>query len=121
MVPDMLAAGLPITVLPTGLELQSACGLLYDGICEHKVFHRPAPVLDRAAGSGIARIAGDSWVFDRRNSPVDVAPLVAVAAALWLQSYIVDTLNPVCHVWPEDEVIEQWRQQADQRTVDLDA
>jgi hypothetical protein len=120
MVPDMLAAGLPITVLPTGLELQSACGLLYDGICEHRVFHRPAPVLDRAAASGIARTAGDAWVFDRRNSPVDVAPLISVAAALWLQSYIVDTLNPVCHVWPEEEVIEQWRRQAE-GTVDLDA
>lgn len=111
MIPDMLAARLPITPVPIGVELQSACGLLYDGICEHKIFHRPAPLLDRAAASGAGRNAGDAWIFDRRNSPVDVAPLVAVAKAVWLANYIPDVKNPVCHPWPDDEVIASWEKQ----------
>ena len=111
MIPEMMAAGLTVTPLPAGLELQAACGLLYDGICEHTIFHRPAPLLDRAAASGVARAAGDAWVFDRRNSPVDVAPLVAVAAAVWLANYTPDVKDPVCHVWPDETVLQGWEQQ----------
>jgi hypothetical protein len=111
MIPEMMAAKLPITVIPTGLELQTACGLLYDGISEHKIFHRPAPLLDRAAASGVGRPAGDAWVFDRRNSPVDVAPLVAVAAAVWLANYTPDVKHPACHVWPDEEVLAAWQKE----------
>ena len=110
MIPDMLAARLPITPVNTGVELQSACGLLYDGICEHRIFHRPAPLLDQAAASGVGRNAGDAWIFDRRNSPVDVAPLVAVSLAVWLANYTPDVKNPVCHPWPDQEVIASWEQ-----------
>jgi len=113
MIPEMTAAGLEITAVPIGVELQTACGLLYDGICEHTIFHRPAPLLDRAAASGIGRNAGDAWVFDRRNSPVDVAPLVAVALAVWLKDYIPDVKVPACHVWPEETVLTAWEQQSD--------
>jgi hypothetical protein len=121
LIPEMAAAGLNnITLLPVGVELQTACGLLYDGICEHTIFHRPAPMLDRAAASGVARTAGDAWVFDRRNSPVDVAPLIAVAAAVWLKNYIPDVKHPVCHVWPDEQVIAQWEQQATRRDDELE-
>jgi hypothetical protein len=108
LIPEMIAAGLDITPVPVGTDLQTACGLLYDGICEHTIFHRPAPVLDQAAASGVGRNAGDAWVFDRRNSPVDVAPLVAVAGAVWLKDYIPDVKHPACHVWPDEEKIAQW-------------
>jgi hypothetical protein len=111
MIPEMIAAALPITALPAGTELQTACGLLYDGICEHRIFHRPAPILDRAAASGVGRAVGDAWVFDRRNSPVDVAPLIAVAAAVWLANYTPDVKDPVCHVWPDEIVLQGWEQQ----------
>jgi hypothetical protein len=105
---DFEAAGLPVVACPTGVELQTACGLLYDGICNHSIFHPPQPILDRAAASGIARTAGDAWIFDRRNSPVDIACLVACAQAVWLEQYTPDAPDPVCHVWPDEEVIKQW-------------
>ena len=110
LIPEMVAAGLEVTPVVAGIDLQTACGLLFDGVVEHTIWHRPDPVLDRAAASGVARRTGDAWVFDRRASPVDVAPLVAVANAVWLANYIPDVKNPVCHAWPDEEVIAQWEQ-----------
>jgi len=114
LIPEMEAAGLTVTALSAGVELQTACGLLYDGICEHTIFHRPAPILDRAAASGVGRRTGDAWVFDRRNSPVDVAPLVAVANAVWMANYTPDVKDPQCHAWPDEKVLSQWDRGSDQ-------
>lgn len=47
--------------------------------------HLPQPVLDVAAAQAIPKILSDGGMaWDRVRSPVDIAPLVAVTAALWL-------------------------------------
>lgn len=46
--------------------------------------HLRQPVLDAAAANAATRPVGDTWAWDRRRSPVDSAPLVAVTGALWL-------------------------------------
>ena len=63
--------------------MTKAYGRLFDMICEHKVAHRPAPVLDAAAEAAKAKVIGDSWVIDRKNSTVDASPLVACVQAAW--------------------------------------
>jgi hypothetical protein len=45
--------------------------------------HRPSPGLDSAAESARAKVIGDSWVIDRKNSPIDASPLVACFQAAW--------------------------------------
>jgi hypothetical protein len=45
--------------------------------------HRDSPALDIAASMAVAKPAGDSWLWDRHKSPVDIAPLVACTGALW--------------------------------------
>jgi hypothetical protein len=40
--------------------------------------------LDAAVAKVVIRPAGESWVPDRKQSPVDVAPLVAAMEALYL-------------------------------------
>ena len=47
-----------------------------------RVYHRPQPVLDLAAGTAHVKPAGDAYLWDRRKSPNDVAPLCAVTWAL---------------------------------------
>lgn len=108
MIGDLKREGVPVVEWGPGLELQSGCALFFDGICEHTIFHRPQPILDRAAASGVARRMGDAWVFDRRNSPVDVAPMVACAAAVWLEGRPPES-TPNIWEWPSDEQIEQWQ------------
>lgn len=50
-----------------------------------RVFHLPQPVLDIAAEFAVTRSGGDGPIlWDRKKSPVDIAPLVAVNAAVWL-------------------------------------
>lgn len=50
-----------------------------EGLC-----HLPQPVLDVAAATAVPKILGDGGMaWDRRKSPTDIAPLVAVTGALW--------------------------------------
>lgn len=84
-----------------GAGLAAACGRFYDlvrahvwapdleaGETEadrppHKVWHRPAPALDLPAATAVTKPSQDAWFWDRRNSPHDAAPLVAVTGAAW--------------------------------------
>jgi len=74
-----------------GSELGSATGAFYDAVrCEtegeppvRRVWHRPQPVLDVAAGTAVIKPLGESYVWSRAKSPADAAPLVAATGALW--------------------------------------
>lgn len=69
-----------------GPELTKAYGQAFDALTQGDMMHRPAPVLDAAAESARAKILGDSWVIDRKNSPVDASPLVACIQAAWAEA-----------------------------------
>ena len=82
LIEPLKEAGIEVLELG-GSDLTKAYGYSFDLITERKLFHRPSPVLDAAAESAKARIIGDSWVIDRKNSPVDPCPLVACIQAAW--------------------------------------
>jgi hypothetical protein len=77
---ELREIGVPVMELG-GPDLTKAYGNFYDLVIDEKVMHRPAPVLDSAAEVAKPRVIGDSWVIDRKNSPVDAAPLVACIQA----------------------------------------
>lgn len=85
LIEPMREAGLDVIELG-GADLTRAYGYVFDLICDRKIAHRPSPVLDAAAESARAKIIGDSWVIDRKNSPVDASPLVAAIQAAWGES-----------------------------------
>ncbi len=82
------SAGVPV-IEWSGSDLGPATGAFYDLVRAvqedpHKgLRHRPQPVLDVAASTAATRPLGDSWVWDRKNSATDIAPLVAVTAGLF--------------------------------------
>lgn len=83
LVPEFEEAG--ITLVEWAAEnLGRASGILYDAVNDEKLRHRDQPALDIAAVSALTKPAGDAWLIDRKNSPEDAAPLVCIAAALWL-------------------------------------
>jgi hypothetical protein len=111
MIPDLQKAGLEIMEWGPGAEVAAGCARFYDLICQHSLRHRPAPVLDRAAASGISRRVVDGWVFSRRDSPVDVAPLFACAAAVWAE-HRGPAPAPEIHPWPDEDTITRWEADA---------
>lgn len=82
LIDPLKEAGIEVLELG-GADLTKAYGYMFDLICEHKIAHRPSPVLDAAAEAAKAKIIGDSWVIDRKNSTVDSSPLVACFQAAW--------------------------------------
>lgn len=80
----------------SGAELGRGTGALYDAVratlgesgdvADNKgIRHRPQPLLDLAAATAVPKMLdGGAMVWDRKKSPHDASPLVAVTGALWL-------------------------------------
>jgi phage terminase large subunit-like protein len=75
-----------------GADLGAATGAFYDlvrlGARDEDgnpagLRHRPQPALDVAAATAMTRPSTDAYVWDRKKSPTDIAPLVAVTGAAW--------------------------------------
>lgn len=74
-----------------GSNLGAATGAFYDrvraavgeGSRTTELRHRDQPVLNLAAATAATRPIGDAWLWDRRRSPTDAAPLIAATGALW--------------------------------------
>lgn len=88
LVPDLVEAGLTVVewdgVDGTGELYDHVRAAVGDGDSRVPLAHLDQPVLDVAASNAATRPVGDAWAWDRRRSPVDAAPLVAVTGALWL-------------------------------------
>ena len=67
-----------------GSDLSAACGEFYDLVRDRGLRHVTQPLLNVAASTAVTRPMSDAWMWDRRHSPTDIAPLVAATAALWL-------------------------------------
>jgi hypothetical protein len=91
LLPDLEAAGLKVEPWQ-GPDLARWSGGFYDlvrglgedGTNTPGVYHRPQPVLDVPAATAVTKPLGDGWVWDRRHSPTDIAPLVAATGAVGL-------------------------------------
>lgn len=74
-----------------GQDMPNGCGLLYDRVTAvletpppfPPFAHRGQEALNLAAATAAQRVSGDGWYWDRRNSPQDASPLVAVTGAIW--------------------------------------
>jgi hypothetical protein len=110
---DLADAGLTV-VEWKGADLGIGCSRLYDLVRTSKtepgapsagVRHLTQPLLDVAAATAVTRPMGDAWAWDRKRSPNDIAPLVAVNGALWalLTPPEKPKKTPQIHAWPEED------------------
>jgi hypothetical protein len=68
----------------TAREHSQACGMLYDGVGDKSLGHLGEPALLAAIEGASRRMTtGEAWLWSRRNSSVDICPLVGVTLALW--------------------------------------
>lgn len=80
-IPAMQEAGID-PVLVTGRDMAQACGAFYEDVVENAALrHLDQPELNTALAGARRQPRGDAWVWHRRNSDVDISPLVAVTLA----------------------------------------
>jgi hypothetical protein len=72
-----------------------ACGIFYDAVQDRALAHLGTTELAAAVRGAQTRQLGDSWLWSRRSSAVNIAPLVAVTNALWGLATIVPPAPPV--------------------------
>jgi hypothetical protein len=81
MVQALRDAGVLVDTVNTS-EHGQACGRLVDMVSEHAVAHLGSDELRDAIRGARSRTLGDAWAWSRRNSSVDISPLVAATLAL---------------------------------------
>lgn len=64
-------------------DYAEACGLFIDHVRDHTLVHRNEPELDAAVYGARTRPLVDRWAWSRRNSDVDISPLVAGTLGVW--------------------------------------
>jgi hypothetical protein len=67
-------------------EVGQACARLVDLVGEKRFRHLGSQEVADAVRGAKPRPLGDSWAWSRRNSTVDISPLVAMTLALWAAS-----------------------------------
>ena len=60
-----------------------ACGNLYDAVLQRTLRHLGQPELEAAVRGADRKFSGDTWLWSRRASTVDITPLVAATLAKW--------------------------------------
>jgi hypothetical protein len=72
-----------LNVIPvTASDHVRACGLLVDLVKNDQLRHLGSHELDNAVRGSTKRQLGDSWAWSRRNSTIDISPLVAATLAV---------------------------------------
>lgn len=84
LLPGIAKAGFNLVDL-AGTDLTGSTGRFYDAVRDNLFRHFPQPLVDVAAATAVPKVTdGGAFLFDRRKSPVDIAPLQAYAGAYWL-------------------------------------
>jgi hypothetical protein len=82
LLPGLETAGVNVETV-TATEHGQACGRLVDMVNERTLAHLGSAELRDAIRGAKSRTLGDAWAWSRRNSSVDISPLVAATLALW--------------------------------------
>lgn len=81
LIDDLTARGVVVLEFK-GQELARACARFFDMVADREVKVRPRDVLEKAVAGATRRSLGDAWAWGRRQSTVDISPLVAVTLAV---------------------------------------
>lgn len=82
LVPDIEGRYIEVTAVNTSEHAQ-ACGMIFDAVEEDRLRHLGQPALKEAIMGATKRPMTDRWAWSRKDSTVDIAPLVAATLALW--------------------------------------
>ena len=81
MIPQLEQAGVQVLEVSPEQHARS-CGRFYDLVVNDEFAHLGSGELEMAVRSAARKDMGDAWVWSRRRSTIDIAPLVAVTLAV---------------------------------------
>lgn len=93
LIGELERAGVPVVAV-TAREHAQACGSFYDLVDQRAVRHLGQQALSAAVAGATKRTLGESWAWSRKNSTVDISPLVASTLALWGTNQAAVELRP---------------------------
>lgn len=79
---ELAPFGVKVKALNTR-EYAQACGFLFDGVERKSLRHLGQPELASAIKGAATRPLSDAWAWSRKNSKLDISPLVACTLAHW--------------------------------------
>lgn len=82
LLPGLIDAGVKVTTM-NATDHAQACGMFVDAVQQQAVRHLGSLELRNAVKGAAVRPLNDSWAFSRKNSGVDISPLVAATFAHW--------------------------------------
>lgn len=87
LVEELEAAGLKV-LTPTAREYAQWCGVFYSAVVPQEnntpyLVHSGQPMFNSAVAGAEKRDLADCWAWDRRNTSVDICPLVSATLALY--------------------------------------
>jgi hypothetical protein len=81
LIPALTEAGVDVKTI-SGTEYAAACGLYYDEALSGRLHHIDQTPLTAAVQGARQRPLGDRWAWNKRDSTVDITPLVSTTLAL---------------------------------------
>ncbi|HVN51046.1 MAG TPA: hypothetical protein VMT43_06410 [Acidimicrobiales bacterium] len=90
LIPRLEQDGVKVSPV-TSTEHGRGCGMFYDAVEDGTLRHLGTPELRSAVRGATQRTLGEAWAWSRRNSSVDISPLVACTLALWGAATAVET------------------------------
>lgn len=97
LVPDFTKAGVELTPVE-GKDSVRAVGWLIAAVAERSFVHRGEPEFVAAVAGAKRRAVGDGHKWSRKDSSVDITPLVAATVALWVAAEAPEEIiRPTVH------------------------
>ena len=90
-------------VKPSAREMGQACGQFYEAVTDSGTLrHLGQPELATALAGAQRRPLQDAWAWSRKDSTVDITPLVTATLAVWghtTQAHLLDDASPSAYVF----------------------
>lgn len=81
-----------------GADMTKACGMFFDDVAESRLSVQRDRALDEAVAGARRKFVGDAWKWVRRDTTVDVTPLISATVALWVAE-VNRPVNVADNVW----------------------
>jgi hypothetical protein len=93
LIPEIEELGVAVEAV-SATDHSRACGSFLDAVLEGQIRHLGTAELRAALRGAARRPLGDAWAWSRKNSAIDISPLVAVTLARWGASQLTGRTEP---------------------------